>query len=87
MSTPVSWLVIENGWAVHASGGEHVGRVEDVVGAPEDDIFSGLFVATGFFSTRFVPSENVRSITEGRIDLDLAADEVEHLDDRPPTAA
>lgn len=86
MSTPVSWLVVEPGWKVYSSDGEHVGRVEEVLGAPEDDIFSGLRVATGFFSERFIPSERVRTISDGRIDLDLTHDEVEHLPERPPTA-
>ena len=86
MSRPVSWLVVERGWAVHGVDGEQLGRVEEVVGAPEEDIFSGVMVATGIFSQRFVPAERVRSISEGRLDLELSSDEIERLDDRPPTA-
>ncbi len=86
MSRPVSWLVVERGWAVHGADGEQVGRVEEVVGAPEEDIFSGVMVSTGFFSQRFVPADRVRSISEGRLDLELSSDEIERLDDRPPTA-
>lgn len=86
MSRPVSWLVVERGWAVHGADGEEVGRVEEIVGAPEQDIFSGVMVATGFFSQRFVPAERVRAITEGRVDLDVPSDEIDRLADRPPTA-
>jgi hypothetical protein len=86
MSRPVSWLVVERGWAVHAADGKQVGRVEEVVGAPEEDIFSGVVVATGLFSQRFVPDDRVRAISEGRVDLDVSAREVDRLRDRPPTA-
>ena len=86
MSRPVSWLLVERGWAVHAADGEEVGRVEEVVGAPEEDIFSGLMVATGFFSQRFVPADRVGAISEGRVDVDVSSDELERLDDRPPSA-
>jgi uncharacterized protein YrrD len=87
MTQPVSWLVIDPGWHVYAQAGEEVGRVEEVVGEPEEDIFSGLLVATGFFSARFVPAEHVRSITENRVDLALSAQEVDALTDRPPAGA
>jgi len=84
MTRPVAWLVIEEGWAVHSADGERVGRVEEVLGVPEDDIFNGLVVATGFFSARYVPAEHVREILERRVHLDLTKDAVERLPDRPP---
>ncbi len=86
MSTPVSWFLIRPGWEVHASDGKQVGRVEEILGAQEDDIFNGLVVATGFFSGRYVPAERVRAISEGRVDLDLSAGEVDALPDEPPIA-
>ncbi len=84
---PVSWFLIRRGWAVHASDGGQVGRVEDVVGEGGKDIFNGLVVATGFFATRYVPAERVRGIAEGRVDLDLTAEEVERLDEAAPSGA
>jgi len=84
MSVPVSWFLIRPGWEVHANDGRQVGRVEEVLGAQEQDIFNGLVVATGFFSARYVPAERVRGISEGRIDLDLSPDEVDALPDEPP---
>jgi hypothetical protein len=71
VSDPVSWLVIEPGWEVVDASGEHVGRVEEVVGDREDDIFSGLQVATHLLGKAdFVPAEEVGEITEGRVQLE-----------------
>jgi hypothetical protein len=82
---PVSWFLIGRGWEVYASDGRQAGRVEEVRGEREQDIFSGLVVATGFFSARYVPAERVRAITEGRVELDLSPDEIDALAERPPT--
>lgn len=85
MTYPVSWFVIARGWPVHAREGHQIGRVEEVVGETEEDIFNGLVVATGFFTTRYVPAERVRTILEGRVDLDLSAAEINALAKRPPS--
>ena len=67
---PVSWLVIEPGWEVVDAKGEHVGKVEEVVGDREDDIFSGLNVMPHLLGkAEFVPAEDVGEITEGRVQL------------------
>lgn len=70
MSDPVAWLVIERGWEVVDANGENVGKVEEVVGDRENDIFSGLSVATSLLGeAEFVPAERVGEITEGRVQL------------------
>jgi sporulation protein YlmC with PRC-barrel domain len=70
VSDPVSWLVIEPGWEVVDASGELVGKVEEVVGDREDDIFSGLKVATSLLGkAELVPAEKVGEITEGRVQL------------------
>ena len=70
MSDPVSWLVIEPGWEVVGADGESVGKVQEVIGEPEEDIFDGLQVTSGVLGeTRYVPAEEVGEITEGRIQL------------------
>ena len=70
MSDPVSWLLIEPGWEVVDANGDDVGKVEEVVGDREDDIFSGLNVATSLLGKpEFVPAERVSEITEGRVQL------------------
>jgi len=86
---PVSWLVIEPGWTVVAQDGTEVGKVEEVVGDTGEDIFNGLSIATGLLGKpKYVPSERVRAITEGRVELDLSAEEVDALEEhdlQPPS--
>jgi len=68
---PVSWKVVERGWSVRGSGGEELGKVEDVLGDVDADIFHGLTVASGLLGrTNEVPAERVREIREGEVVLD-----------------
>ena len=70
MSDPVSWLVVEPGWEVVDADGESIGKVHEVVGEPEEDIFDGLQVSAGVLGeTKYVPAEEVGPITEGRVQL------------------
>jgi hypothetical protein len=79
-SDPASWLVVERGWKVVAADGSEVGRVHEIVGDTGKDIFDGLTVSSGVLGRpRYVPAERVRSITEGRVELDLAPGEAERL--------
>jgi hypothetical protein len=87
---PVSWFLIEPGWKVVDAGGQEVGSVDEVVGDSSDDIFNGLSVSMSLLGRpRYVPSEQVGSITEGRIQLTLSGAEVEGLGEyeEPPTSA
>lgn len=87
MGDPVSWLVIERGWQVVDANGEAVGEVEEIVGDTGKDIFSGLSVSTGLLRpAKYVPSEVVGTIEEGRVHLTIDADAFKHLDarDEPP---
>jgi uncharacterized protein YrrD len=75
MSDPVSWMVIEAGWPVVDSDGNEIGPVTDVIADEEKDIFSGLMVRVARFrAPRYVAAERVRTIVEGRIELDVTAD-------------
>jgi hypothetical protein len=86
---PVSWLLIEPGWAVMARDETEVGKVEEIVGDTGTDIFNGLSISTGLLAKpKYVPAERVRAITEGRVELDLSAEDVEELgehDLQPPS--
>lgn len=85
MADPVSWLVVEPGWKVVAADGKEIGRVEELVGDANDDIFNGLAISTGLLGKpKYVPAERVAEIVEGEVRLDLPADVVEHLDDHEP---
>ena len=89
MSDPVSWFMIEPGWKVVDAAGSEIGTVESVVGDSAEDIFNGLAVRTGLLEgTRYVPSERVRKITEGQVQLSMAADELEQMGEyeEPPAS-
>jgi hypothetical protein len=64
MADPVSWLLIEDGWEVVGPNGKRVGKVDEVLGDAEADIWDGLTV-----SGTYVPAEDVAEIVEGRITL------------------
>jgi hypothetical protein len=75
---PVSWMVIEQGWSVVDADGDDVGRIDEVLGDEEADIFNGLHVLTGMLGTpKYVPAERVGEIVEGRVQLDLKKDELD----------
>jgi Uncharacterized protein conserved in bacteria (DUF2171) len=83
----VAWIVIERGWKVVGSDGGEIGRVHEVVGDSGQDIFDGLTVSSGVLGKpRYVPSERVRRIVEGRVELDLPATDAHHLEEykEPP---
>ena len=81
MGDPVSWNVIEHGWEVLGSGGESLGKVHDVLGDSGVDIFNGLAVSPGLLRhSRYVPSERVTRIEEGRVVLDLDRESFDRLD-------
>ena len=81
MADPVAWTVVERGWAVAASDGTAVGKVDQVLGDPEADIFDGLAVGAGAIldRPRYVPSESVGAIEEGTVHLTIDADEYGRL--------
>ena len=90
MNDPVSWFVIEPGWKVVDAEGQEVGSVDEVAGDSSDDIFNGLSISMSLLGKpRYVPSEQVGTITEGRIHLKLTKDQIAHLDEfkEPATTA
>ena len=87
MADPVSWLMIEPGWRVEAADGAEVGRVLEVTGDSSADIFDGLAIASSMFKQpRYVPSEQVGEIVDGRIRLKLDRAAIEGLTEfeQPP---
>ena len=90
MADPVSWLMIRPGWKVYASDGSEVGEVDEVAGDDTEDIFDGLAIATSAFGKpRYVPAEQVASITESAVRLSLTPQQVEGLGEylEPATTA
>ncbi|MGA9762713.1 MAG: PRC-barrel domain-containing protein [Gaiellaceae bacterium] len=81
MSDPVSWLLIEKGWRVYASDGSELGKVVDIDGDENADIFDGLAVDAGFLDKpRYVPGEVVAEIERDHVALRLTREKFEHLD-------
>lgn len=80
MSDPVSWLMIEPGWRVESADGVDVGRVEEVTGDSNADIFDGLAIAFSMLGKQhYVPAEQVGAITEGTVQLKLDRAAIEKL--------
>jgi hypothetical protein len=83
----VSWLLIEPGWAVVATDGSEIGYVDEVVGDDGADIFDGLAISSGLFENpRYLPSEKVGRIFEGKVELRVDSNDLQRLDDflEPP---
>ncbi len=90
MADPVSWFLIEAGWTVLASDGSEVGKVDEVTGDENADIFDGLAIATSALGKpRYVPSEQVGEIVEGTVRLKLSREQVDALGEylEPATSA
>jgi hypothetical protein len=86
---PVSWLIIEPGWEVVGSDGGEIGKVDEVVGDDTEDIFNGLAIASGLLGkVRYVPSELVGEIVQGRVQLKIPAASAETLGEyeEPPAS-
>jgi uncharacterized protein YrrD len=82
MPDPVAWLVVEAGWEVVSSDGDKVGAIDEVLGDKNADIFDGLAVAPGVLKkAKYVPSERVGEIVEGRVALELTKAEFDALDE------
>jgi hypothetical protein len=83
MADLVSWRVIERGWSVVDAEENEIGKVDQITGDLESDIFDGLTVGDGgtvLTRARYVPSERVREIREGTIYLDLTPAEAAELE-------
>ena len=90
VADPVSWLMIRPGWKVYASDASEVGEVDEVAGDDTADIFDGLAIATSALGKpRYLPAEQVASITEGEVHLSITSRQVEELGEylEPATTA
>jgi sporulation protein YlmC with PRC-barrel domain len=61
---PVSWLMVERGWTVVDAHGKKVGKVDEVLGDAQVDIFHGLLV-----DGKEILAERVAEISEGEVRL------------------
>lgn len=80
MPDPVAWIMIEHGWKVIASDGSEAGRIHEIAGDENVDIFHGLVVTNSMLGPKqYVPSEDVGVIYEGEVHLKLTKEEIELL--------
>jgi hypothetical protein len=76
----VAWTSIDAGATVVAADGSEVGRIKEVVGDEEADIFDGLVIThSRRGSSHYIPSERVRDIWPDRVETDLSPEEAENL--------
>lgn len=80
----ISYLVAKRGIPVFSSDGERLGRVIQVLAAPEANMFDGIIFDTswGPGGRRFVDAPEVEAIYERGVVLKIAAAEVESLPKR-----
>ncbi|HEX6152596.1 MAG TPA: PRC-barrel domain-containing protein [Solirubrobacterales bacterium] len=80
----ISYLVAKRGIPVFSSDGERLGRVIQVLAAPEANMFDGIIFDTswGPGGRRFVDAPEVEAIYERGVVLKIEAAEVESLPKR-----
>jgi hypothetical protein len=80
---PVAWRVMEQGWSVLSADGVEIGKLDQVTGDIEGDIFNGITVGDGgtvLTRANYVPAEHVAQIRRGEIVLDLSAEDAAKLE-------
>ena len=76
----VAWTAIDEDAVVVAADGNEVGKVKEVAGDEEHDIFDGLVVShSRFDADRYIASERVKRIWPDRVETDLTAEEAANL--------
>jgi hypothetical protein len=76
----VAWIAIDQGAVVVAADGSEIGKVKEVAGDEEHDIFDGLVVShSRFGAERYIASERVKAIWPDRVQTDLSAQEAGSL--------
>jgi hypothetical protein len=82
MADPVAWKAVEKGWAVYDRDGEEVGKIEEIAGDEDADIFDGFGIKTSAFgAVKYVPAEIVASIAVGEVRLTISGADVPPLHD------
>jgi hypothetical protein len=85
VADPTSWLMVEPGYSVSAPDGEEIGKVDQVLGDNNADIFDGLAILTGVVGKpKYVPSELVASIDTDAVRLTIGKEELDSLDEYTP---
>jgi hypothetical protein len=76
----VAWLAMPEKAPVMGESGEEIGRMEEVLGDKEDDIFHGIVLKLARGGQKVeVRADRIPKITTRRVYTDLATDELERL--------
>lgn len=76
----VAWIAIDQDAIVVAADGSEIGKVKEVAGDEEHDIFDGLVVKHSRFGRDgYIASERVKAIWPDRVETDLTPQEAETL--------
>jgi hypothetical protein len=82
VADPVAWNVIERGWTVYDADGHEVGKVHEIAGDENHDIFDGLSIKESRLGhDKYVPSEVVGRIEDGAVHLTISRNAVATLED------
>jgi len=82
MADPVAWTAVEKGWAVYDRDGEEVGKIHEIAGDENADIFDGFGIKTSALgAVKYVPAEIVASIAVGEVRLTISGAEIAPLQD------
>lgn len=76
--------MIEQGWSVLDATGNEIGKVDQITGDLNADIFDGITVGDGgtvLTRPKYVSSEHVTEIRRGQVRLDLLPEEAATLED------
>ena len=77
---PRSWRAVIPDTPVVSADEQEVGTVREVLGWDQEDIFHGIVVRLGApGDDRLIPADKVKEITNHRIVISLAAEEVREL--------
>ena len=89
LGNPASYLVLEKGTPVLASGGEQVGTVEHVLADADADVFDGVIVdmRAGPGGHRFADAEQIEAIYERGVLLKVDTEAAHALPDPEKNAA
>jgi uncharacterized protein YrrD len=67
---PVAWTVMEPGWLVRDTEGKQLGKVAEVRGDVELDIFDGITVSSGLLGkAEYVSADRIAGIFDGEVML------------------
>jgi hypothetical protein len=82
---PISYRLLARGTPVHASDGQKVGTVDQVLATDRENIFDGIVIHTSR-GRRFVDAPEVARITDRRVTISITSAEAAELPEPDPSA-